>query len=137
MLAGFVNAVAINISIILSQVDEITRYTGDAGNRVGRAIDTLLHPGQLHYGSVLVAALTMGLILVLERTALGALGMVVAIALASGLLRPSPQFRPATVPRAPPLPARHRSPRSQEHFAQSWPYTALTPREPPEGAKCS
>ncbi|HYN66669.1 MAG TPA: SulP family inorganic anion transporter, partial [Ornithinibacter sp.] len=83
VLVGFVNAVAINI--MLSQVDEVTGYQSDAGGRVGKALDTLLHPGQLDYASVAIAALTIVLIVVLERTRLGALGMVVAIALGSAL----------------------------------------------------
>jgi len=83
VLVGFVNAVAINI--ILSQVDEVTGYTSDASNRVLKTLDTLVHPGQIHWAGVLVAALTIGLIVLLERTRLGALGMVVAIALASAV----------------------------------------------------
>lgn len=83
VLVGFVNAVAINI--ILSQVDEVTGYASDAGNRVAKTLDTLLHPGQISWADVLVAGLTIALIVVLERSRLGALGMVVAIALASAL----------------------------------------------------
>ena len=83
VLVGFVNAVAINI--MLSQVDEITGYTSDAPNRVLKTLDTLVHPGQIHWAGVLIAALTIGLIVLLERTRLGALGMVVAIGLASAL----------------------------------------------------
>ncbi len=83
VLVGFVNAVAINI--MLSQVDEITGYTSDAANRVLKTVDTLVHPGQIHWAGVLVAALTVGLIVLLERTRLGALGMVAAIALGSAV----------------------------------------------------
>ena len=83
VLVGFVNAVAINI--ILSQVDEVTGYQSDATNRVLKALDTVVHPGQIQYASVAVAALTIVLIVLLERTRLGALGMVVAIALGSAL----------------------------------------------------
>ncbi len=83
VLVGFVNAVAINI--ILSQVDEVTGYQSDATNRVLKALDTVVHPGQIQYASVAVAALTITLIVLLERTRLGALGMVVAIALGSAL----------------------------------------------------
>ena len=83
VLVGFVNAVAINI--ILSQVDEVSGYTSEAANRVLKALDTVVHPGQIRWASVLVAALTVGLIVLLERTRLGALGMVVAIALGSAL----------------------------------------------------
>jgi sulfate permease, SulP family len=83
VLVGFVNAVAINI--MLSQVDEITGYTSDAPNRVLKTLDTLVHPGQIQWAGVLVAVVTIGLIVLLERTRLGALGMVVAIALGSAL----------------------------------------------------
>ena len=83
VLVGFVNAVAINI--ILSQVDEVTGYQSEASNRVLKALDTVVHPGQIQWASVVVAALTIGLIVLLERTRLGALGMVVAIALGSAL----------------------------------------------------
>ena len=50
VLVGFVNAVAINI--ILSQVDEVTGYQSDAGNRVLKALDTVVHPGQIQWASV-------------------------------------------------------------------------------------
>ncbi|MFL6078748.1 MAG: SulP family inorganic anion transporter [Ornithinibacter sp.] len=83
VLVGFVNAVAINI--MLSQVDEITGYASAAPNRVIKALDTLLHPGQILWAGVFVAALTVVLIVQLERTRLGALGMVVAIALGSAV----------------------------------------------------
>ena len=83
VLVGFVNAVAINI--MLSQVDEITGYTSDAPNRVLKTLDTMLHPGQVSWVSVAVAAITIALIVLLERTPLGALGMVVAIALGSAI----------------------------------------------------
>jgi SulP family sulfate permease len=83
VLVGFVNAVAINI--MLSQVDEITGYTSDAPNRVLKTLDTLIHPGQIQWAGVFIAALTVGLIVLLERTRLGALGMVVAIALGSAV----------------------------------------------------
>ena len=83
VLVGFVNAVAINI--ILSQVDEVTGYQSGADNRVLKALDTVVHPGRIQWASVVVAAVTIGLIVLLERTRLGALGMVDAIALGSAL----------------------------------------------------
>lgn len=83
VLIGFVNAVAVNI--VLGQLDNFTGYDSEGSNRLLRAADTLLHPGRLSLYSVLVGLVTVGLILVLERTRLGALGMVVAIVGASGL----------------------------------------------------
>lgn len=83
VLIGFVNAVAINI--VLGQLDNLTAYDGQGPNRVIRALDTLLHPGQLSYPSILVGLGTIAVILCLERTPLGALGMVVAIGVMSAV----------------------------------------------------
>ena len=82
VLTGFVNAVAINI--VLGQLSNLTGWSSSAGNRVTRSIDTLLHPGQWSWASVLVGVATVALILLLERTPVGALGLVVAVILTSG-----------------------------------------------------
>jgi hypothetical protein len=42
-------------------------------------VNTVLSPGQLHWSSLGVGLATIGLILVLERTRVGALGLVVAV----------------------------------------------------------
>lgn len=81
VLFGFVNAVAVNI--VLSQLENLTGFASDVGSRLARAGDTLLHLPQLSWWSVLIGTLTVVLILVLERTRLGALAMVVAIVTAS------------------------------------------------------
>jgi len=82
VLTGFVNAVAVNI--VLGQLSNLTGWSSSAGNRVTRSIDTLLHPGQWSWASVLVGVATVVLILVLERTPVGALGLVVAVVVTSG-----------------------------------------------------
>jgi len=82
VLTGFVNAVAVNI--VLGQLSNLTGWSSSAGNRVTRSIDTLLHPGQCSWASVLVGVATVVLILVLERTPVGALGLVVAVVVTSG-----------------------------------------------------
>lgn len=81
VLAGFVNGVAVNI--VLGQVENFTGYASDSGNRVTRAVDTVLHPGLLDWPTVAVGAATILLILLLERTPLRSLGMVVAVVLSS------------------------------------------------------
>lgn len=83
VLVGFINAVA--ISIVLGQLDNFTGYDSQGDNRVIRAFDTLAHVVGFSWPTVIVGASTIGLILLLERTRLGALSMVVAIVLASGL----------------------------------------------------
>lgn len=52
VLTGFINAVAVNI--VLGQLSNLTGYSSHAGNRVGRAIDTVLHLGQLDRPSIAV-----------------------------------------------------------------------------------
>lgn len=83
VLVGFINAVAINI--VLGQFDNFTGYESQGANRIVKGFDTLLHLFQFSWPTVAVGTVTIGLILLLERTKLGALAMVVAIVVASGL----------------------------------------------------
>ena len=77
VMVGFVNAVGVNI--MLGQLGNFTGYEGQGANRVVRAVDTLLHPGRLDGQSVAIGLATIALIIILERTPLGPLGLVVAI----------------------------------------------------------
>lgn len=83
VMTGFVNAIALNI--VLGQLDDLTGHASEGGNRVLRAIDTVLHIGSWSLPAVAVGASTMALIVVLERTRLRSLGIVAAIALASAV----------------------------------------------------
>lgn len=83
VMVGFINAVGVNI--VLGQLQNLTGYASDGANRVTRAIDTVLSPGELHWQSVAVGIGTILLILLLERTPLGALGLVVAVIATSAL----------------------------------------------------
>lgn len=83
VLVGFINAVAVNI--VLGQLDTFTGYQSFGSNRLGKTLDTALHLFEFNWLTVLIGTLTIGLILVLERTRLGALGMVVAIIVASAI----------------------------------------------------
>ncbi len=77
VMVGFINAVGVNI--VLGQLANLTGYSSDQGSRLTRALDTVLHPGRLDGQSVAVGLVTIALILVLERTPLGSLGLVVAV----------------------------------------------------------
>jgi sulfate permease, SulP family len=83
VLTGFVNAVAVNI--VLGQLPSLTGYHSGQGNRLTRAIDTLLSPFSLHWPTVLIGAATIVLIVALERTRLRSLGLLVAVAATSAL----------------------------------------------------
>lgn len=77
VMVGFINAVGVNI--ILGQLANLTGYAAEGPNRVVRAIVTVLSPLQLDPASVAIGLLTIGLIVALERTRLGSLGLVVAV----------------------------------------------------------
>ena len=78
---GFINAVGVNI--VLGQLANLTGYSSPLSSRLTRALDTLLHPGRLHWQSVIIGVATMLLIVVLERTPLRSLGLVVAVIVTS------------------------------------------------------
>jgi SulP family sulfate permease len=81
VMVGFINAVGVNI--ILGQLANFTGYAADGPNRVVRAFNTLIHPGQLQWATVAVGAATIVLILALERTRVGPVGLVLAVMLTS------------------------------------------------------
>ena len=83
VMVGFINAVGINI--ILGQLDNFTGYESEGANRVLRAFDTVFSLGQASWPTITVGLTTIGLILLLERTKLGALGMVAAIIAGSAI----------------------------------------------------
>ena len=77
VMVGFINAVGVNI--ILGQLANFTGYAAPGANRVARALNTITSPDQLDPPTLAIGCATIALILVLERTRLGALGMVIAI----------------------------------------------------------
>ena len=81
VMVGFISAVGVNI--VLGQLANFTGYKAEGANRVIRALNTLIHPGQLHLQSLAVGAATIALILLLERTRLGPLGLVLAVIVTS------------------------------------------------------
>ena len=81
VMVGFINAVGVNI--ILGQLANFTGYAAEGPNRVVRAVNTILHPGQLQWATVAVGAATIALIILLERTRVGPMGLVVAVILTS------------------------------------------------------
>jgi sulfate permease, SulP family len=81
VMTGFVNAVA--MLIILGQLDDFTGYSSVGANRIARTWDLLQNLDQVHLPTLMVGILTIILILTLEKTSLKALGMVVAMIVAS------------------------------------------------------
>lgn len=82
VLTGFVNAVAVNI--VLAQLADFTGFRSEAGNRLLRAADTLLNVLSFDWATFAVGLASVGLILLLERTVVGPLGLFLAVVITSG-----------------------------------------------------
>ncbi len=91
VMVGFINAVGINI--VLGQLDNFTGYEAQGANRIARAINTLTNLTQAHWPTIAIGVVTIVLIVTLERTRLGPLGMVVAIGIGSVLARFAPEVQ--------------------------------------------
>lgn len=86
VMVGFINAVGVNI--VLGQLDNFSGYEAQGENRVLRAFDLLFNLGQTHFATIAVGLVTIALIVFLERTRLGPLGMVVAVVVGSAVAVP-------------------------------------------------
>ncbi len=110
VMTGFISAVGVNI--VLGQLDDFTGYDSEGGNRVVRAFDLVFNFWKVDIPTITVGVVTVALIVGLQRTKLGALGLVVAVFAGSavgGLFRlfdrDVSQVRDiADVPRSLPLP---------------------------------
>ncbi|WP_085946562.1 SulP family inorganic anion transporter [Ilumatobacter nonamiensis] len=83
VMTGFITAVGLNI--ILGQLDNFTGYDAAGANRVSRALDLVTHLWKIDLATTAVGVATIALIVVLQRTALGSLGLVVAVVVGSGI----------------------------------------------------
>ncbi len=81
VMVGFINAVGVNI--VLGQLANLTGYQAEGANRVTRAVNTVIHPGRLDGPTLFLGLVTIALIVWLERTRLGAMGLVVAVVVTS------------------------------------------------------
>jgi SulP family sulfate permease len=110
VMTGFISAVGVNI--VLGQLGDFTGYDAEGDNRVTRTFDLLLHFWEVDVPTVVVGTVTIALIVVLQRTRLGPLGLVVAVFAGSALAAVFDAFDRAvalvgdiaTVPRSLPLP---------------------------------
>ena len=77
VMTGFITAVGINI--VLGQLDDFTGYDAEGGGRIARAFDLAFHLTKIELPTVTVGIVTVALIVILQRTKLGPLGLVVAV----------------------------------------------------------
>jgi sulfate permease, SulP family len=84
VMAGFMNGVA--VLIILSQISGLTGLRGQGPNRIAQTMDIFGHYGDLRWPTLAVGLLTIGLILGVQRTPLKKLSMILALAVATGVV---------------------------------------------------
>jgi SulP family sulfate permease len=77
VMTGFITAVGINI--VLGQLNDFTGYDAEGSGRVIRTVDLLLNFWKVDIPTITVGAITIALIVTLQRTKLGPLGLVVAV----------------------------------------------------------
>ncbi|MBK7821882.1 MAG: SulP family inorganic anion transporter [Tessaracoccus sp.] len=83
VMVGFISGIGVNT--VLGQLSNFTGYSAEGAHRLLRTFDLLTHFWQIHLPTLGVGVLTLVLIVVLQRTKLGALGLVVAIVVGSGV----------------------------------------------------
>lgn len=83
VMTGFVTAVGVNI--VLGQLGDFTGATLTGANRILKTLDLVTHPRNIDPVTITVGIVTLLLIVVLQRTRLGALGLVAAMAIGSAL----------------------------------------------------
>lgn len=85
VMTGFVNAVA--LLIILGQLRDFTGYAASGASKITQTIDLLSNLNEVQLPTLMVGLATIYLIITLEKTRLGALGLVTAM-IVSSLLAP-------------------------------------------------
>jgi SulP family sulfate permease len=81
VMVGFITGVC--ILIILGQLGDLTGYSSEYSNKVVKTVDLVLHFDQVSWPTLLVGLLTIGLILLFERTRARKFAMVLAFAAAT------------------------------------------------------
>ena len=84
VMIGFLTGVA--VLVILSQLQDLTGYSSDAGRTVGKALDVLLHPGAWDWATVAVGLATMALMILFGRTRLVNLSAALAMLIGTALV---------------------------------------------------
>lgn len=81
VMTGFVTAVGVNI--VLGQLSNFTGYQAEGDNRILRTVDTLVHVLQWNLPAVIVGSISILIIVCLQPTRFGSLGLVVAVVVGS------------------------------------------------------
>lgn len=84
VMTGFLNGVA--VLIILGQLGDLTGYDSVYSNRLAQTLDLLLHLDSINLQATFIGLLTLGLMVLLLRTAWSKFAFIIAIAVSTLLL---------------------------------------------------
>ncbi len=84
VMTGFLTGVAVNI--VLGQIPVATGVDAEGDLALTKALDVLLHPGEIQPATLVIAALAAGLILVLSRTRLQSVAAFLGLVIPSILV---------------------------------------------------
>jgi SulP family sulfate permease len=84
VMTGFMGG--LGVLTILGQVGDLTAYYSEAGNKVVRTIDTILHWQEIDLATLAIGLLTIVLILGVDRTRFGKYSFLVAVLLTTVLV---------------------------------------------------
>ena len=71
------------VNIVLSQISDLTGYSSDLPGKVGKAIDTLLHPGQIDLQLLGLGLATIAIVILVEKTPAKDFSFLVALVVAT------------------------------------------------------
>lgn len=74
---------AVGLSIVLGQLSNITGYSAQGANKPMQTLDLLLHFDQINLYALITGAITMGLMIVLQKTRLKTFSILIAMFVAS------------------------------------------------------
>jgi SulP family sulfate permease len=81
VMTGFISGVA--VQAVIGQVGDLTGFYSQAGNKIVRVFDTLVHFREIDLANLGVGALAMVVILGIERTRLARFAYIIALAVAT------------------------------------------------------
>lgn len=84
VMTGFLSG--LGVLTILGQVGDLTGYYSDAGNKVFRTIDTLIHFQEIYLTSLAIGVLTIAIIILVERTRFNRYSLIVALVVSTVLV---------------------------------------------------
>jgi sulfate permease, SulP family len=85
VMIGFFTGIA--VTLILSQLGDLTGYYSSYNHKIMQTIDLLLHPGQIDFTTLIVGLATIAVILLLGHTKLNNFSLAIALVLASAAVR--------------------------------------------------